>query len=70
MKVTKEFRNLSEQDLRKRLGEFKKELLKLNVEATSGANPSSPGKLKQTKKNIARVLTLLNEKGAGINSNG
>lgn len=62
MKVTKEFRGLSDAELEKRLGEFKKELLKLSVEATSGANPSSPGKLKQTKKNIARIHTLLKEK--------
>ncbi len=62
MKVTKEFRDASEADLQEKLKEFKKELLKLNVEAASGVNPSSPGKLRQTKKNIARILTILKEK--------
>jgi large subunit ribosomal protein L29 len=62
MKITKELKQLSEQELASRLQEFKKELLKLNVQVASGANTSNPGKLKQTKKNIARILTVLREK--------
>lgn len=62
MKITKELRSLGDTELKKRLEEFKKELLKLNVEVATGANPASPGKMKQTKKNIARILTLLREK--------
>ncbi len=62
MKITKELRELSPEELNNRLGEFKKELLKLNVEVATGANPASPGKFKQTKKNLARILTLLKEK--------
>ena len=61
MKITKELRLLSKQELQKRLEEFKKELLKLNVQVASGANTTSPGKLKQTKKNIARIKTLFKE---------
>ena len=45
-----------------KLDEFKKELLKLNVQVATGANTSNPGKLRQTKKNIARILTILNQK--------
>ncbi|HIG92964.1 MAG: hypothetical protein QT02_C0001G0077 [archaeon GW2011_AR9] len=59
MKGAKDFKTMSSSDLHARLGEFKKELLKLNVQVATGANPASPGKLKQTKKNIARVLTDL-----------
>ncbi|MDP3734195.1 MAG: 50S ribosomal protein L29 [Nanoarchaeota archaeon] len=62
MKTIKNFRSLSQEVLQERLGEFKKELLKLNVQVASGANTANSGKLKQTKKNIARVLTLLQEK--------
>jgi ribosomal protein L29 len=61
MKITKELRGLSREDLLERLGEFKKELLKLNVEVATGANPASSGKFQQTKKNIARIHTLLHE---------
>jgi len=62
MKITKELRSLGDTELKKRLEEFKKELLKLNTEVAAGANPASPGKMKQTKKNIARILTLLRER--------
>jgi large subunit ribosomal protein L29 len=62
MKIMKDLKDLSVAGLQERLGEFKKELLKLNVQVATGANATSPGKLKQTKKNIARVLTLLNVK--------
>jgi len=62
MKITKELKSLSSEELNNRLGEFRKELLKLSVEVASGANPASPGKIKQVKKNVARILTLLKEK--------
>ena len=61
MKITKDLRNLSSEEMTKRLEEFKKELLKLNVEVATGANPANSGKLRQTKKNIARILTLKTE---------
>jgi large subunit ribosomal protein L29 len=61
MKITKDLRNLSAGELRVRLGEFKKELLKLNVQVATGSTPDNPGKLRQTKKNIARVMTIIKE---------
>lgn len=60
MKRTKEFRELSNEDLDKRLKEFKKELMKENVQVASGA--ASTGKVKQLKKNIARLLTIRRQK--------
>ncbi len=62
MKATKELRTLSAGELDTRSGEFKKELLKLNVQVATGANTASPGKIRQLKKNIARIETLLQEK--------
>ena len=64
MRAIKEFQPLNVADLRKRLEEFKKELLKLNVQVASGANTANPGKLRQTKKNIARINGLIQQKGA------
>ena len=66
MKITKELRELSPEELKTRMVEFRTELLKLSVEVASGANPSSPGKIKQVKKNVARILTLLKEKEKGV----
>ena len=62
MKVTKELRGLSIDDLNARIKESKKELLKLNVHVASGTSTTNPGKLRQLKKNVARILTLLKEK--------
>ncbi len=62
MKIMKELRDLSKTELQSRLGEFKKELLKLNAQVASGANVSNPGALRNLKKNIARVNTLLRMK--------
>jgi len=62
MKTTKEMRSLSPEELFARKSELQKELLKLNAQVAMGTNPQNPGKVKQTKKNIARILTLLNEK--------
>ncbi len=63
MKVMKELHGLSVAELHNRLQEFKKELLKLKVEVGAGTGTKSSGKVKQTKKNVARVLTVLKQKG-------
>lgn len=62
MKITKELRSLSPEELNVRLEEFKKELLAMRANQSSGVNPTNPGKLKMTRKNIARLLTLLSPK--------
>ncbi len=59
MKAMKELRNLSPAEWNARLHESKKELLKLRGSATGGA----AGKIRKNKKNIARLLTLLRQKG-------
>lgn len=61
MKAAKELRNLSAAELNMRLRESKKELLKLR----SSASGPIAGKIKKNKKNIARILTLLQEKERG-----
>jgi len=67
MKITKELRALSPKEIDEKLGEFKKELLKLNAQVAGGAVASNPGQIKKTKKNIARILTLVKEKEAQKN---
>lgn len=64
MKAAKEMKSMPSAELVVKLEEFKKELLKLNVHVAAGTNPASPGKLKQLKKNIARVNMLLHQKEA------
>lgn len=59
MKAAKELRALSPEELTVRIRESKKELLKLR----SSASAPAAGKIKKNKKNIARILTILKEKG-------
>lgn len=63
----KEIRLLSNEDLNVKLVELKKELLKLNAQISTGTTPKSPGQVKEVKKNIARILTILTEKTNEVN---
>lgn len=44
----------------KKLGELRTELMKMKAQVAVGTNIESPGRIKATKRNIARLLTLLN----------
>lgn len=58
----KEIRALSEKNLNDKLEELRKELIKDNAQIATGTHPKSPGRVKVTKKTIARILTVLREK--------
>jgi len=58
----KEVRAMGKEDLTAKLEELRKELIKLNGQVSTGTTPKSPGQVKQVKKNIARILTILHEK--------
>ena len=62
MKTTKEFHNLNSEEITRRLQELKKELMKDQVQIASGTTPANPGKTRQIKKNVARLLTILKQK--------
>ena len=57
-KTIKEF---NEKDLQDRLKQTRTELFKLNVESKKGTLRKESGKLKPLRKDIARMLTRLNE---------
>ena len=60
MKISK-IREMSSPDLEKELGELKQELFKLRFSlATNGLD--NPNKIKEVKKDIARVNTILTER--------
>ena len=58
----KELRNMNEDELSKQLKELKLELIKANSQVASGSAPKNVGQIRQTRKTIARILTILNEK--------
>ena len=57
----KTIRELNEKDLYDRLKQIRTELFKLRVESKKGTLRKESGKLKPLRKNIARMLTRLNE---------
>ena len=51
----------NEKDLQDRLKQIRTELFKLNVESKKGTLRKESGKLKPLRKDIARILTRINE---------
>jgi len=52
---------MNEKDLYDRLTQIRADLFKLNVESKKGTLRKESGKLKPHRKNIARILTRINE---------
>lgn len=52
---------MSKEELKEKLKELRLELIKHNSEIATGTVPKSPGLIRQTKRNIARILTILKE---------
>ncbi|NWJ68278.1 MAG: 50S ribosomal protein L29 [Thaumarchaeota archaeon] len=57
----KTIREFNEKDLRDRLRQTRTDLFKLNVESKKGTLRKESGKLKPLRKDIARMLTRINE---------
>lgn len=62
---TKEIRGMTNEDLNAKLEELRKELIKTNAQIATGTTPKSPGQVRQTKKTISRILTVIKEKEVG-----
>ena len=52
---------MNEKDLYDRLKQIRADLFKLNVESKKGTLRKESGKIKPHRKNIARILTRINE---------
>ena len=57
----KALREMNEKDLYDRLKQIRADLFKLNVESKKGTLRKESGKLKPQRKNVARILTRINE---------
>tara|TARA_Y100000310_G_scaffold310852_1_gene356550 strand:+ start:7409 stop:7615 length:207 start_codon:yes stop_codon:yes gene_type:complete len=60
---TKELSSISKEELEKKIVELRKELIKNNTQIAAGTTPKSPGQVREMKKTIARILTILKNKG-------
>lgn len=63
----KELKAMSELELESKSLELRKELMKINSQIAIGTLPKSPGKIKEMKRTIAKILTIKREKTQGGN---
>ena len=61
---SKEIRSLDKNTLDEKKIELKKELVKMNAQVAIGTALKNPGQVRETKKIIARILTIQNEKAS------
>ena len=66
---TKEIRNLSDQDLQKQLEQSKSELFNLRFQLATG-QLENPMMIGLVKKDIARIKTIIRERGLNIGKEG
>ena len=59
----KELKAMNEIDLENKVIELKKELMKINSQIAIGTVPKSPGKVREAKRTIAKILTIKKQKG-------
>lgn len=59
---TKEIRKMDEKQMEKQLKELNLELSKERANIHIGASVSSPGKLREIRRTLARIKTIKNEK--------
>jgi len=59
----KEIRNLTPEERNEKLKELKSELMHERGVAAMGGSPASPGKIRQIRMTIAKILTIMREEG-------
>lgn len=62
-KRAKEFRSMNTAQLQEKLKELRMELIKQNAQRATGTTPKSPGLIRETRRNIARILTIEKQGG-------
>ncbi|MBI2663545.1 50S ribosomal protein L29 [Candidatus Woesearchaeota archaeon] len=62
----KELKNMNEGQINQKLNDLKKELMRINTQKSTGTNIENPGRVKELKRTIAKLLTRLNESLEGV----
>jgi large subunit ribosomal protein L29 len=60
---SKQIRELNPEERKEKLIELKSELMHEKGVAAMGGSPPSPGKIRQLRMNIAKILTIMREEG-------
>jgi len=58
----RELRGLSDEDLQRKIADAENDLLRERGVAAMGGAPPSPGRMRALRTNVARALTVLNER--------
>ncbi len=58
----KELRSTAIEELKSKMSELKKQLMKDYTQVSTGTTPKSPGQIKAARKTIAKIKTILKEK--------
>lgn len=61
MKVN-ELKGMNEKDMKEKLDDLRKNLIKLNAQVSTGTTPKSPGEIRKIKRTIAQILTIKKSK--------
>lgn len=64
----KELRELSDADLERKISDVENDLLRERGTAAMGGAPPSPGRMRALRTNVARALTVLNERALAVGS--
>lgn len=56
-----EFLQMNEPQLKERLNELRKEMIKINAQLSTHTPPENPGRVRTVKKTIARIYTRLSQ---------
>ena len=64
----KELRELSDDDLKRKISDVENDLLRERGVAAMGGAPPSPGRMRALRTNVARALTVLNERSRAAGS--
>ncbi|WP_174590834.1 50S ribosomal protein L29 [Methanocella conradii] len=57
----KEIREMSDDQIRKQLKDLRNELLKERAITATGGAPENPGRIRELRRTIARILTIMKE---------
>ncbi len=61
---TSEIRDMSVEELKDKLEELRMELLRERSKATAVGVPENPGRVRELRRTIARIMTIINEKSS------
>ncbi len=57
-----EIKQLSKDQLKEKLVELRKDLMRLNTQRSTKTIPENPSNIKNSRRNIARILTFMKQK--------